>query len=99
MPAHCRPAGILESSGQLESAGHTHRRSGCFPTEQPMDLTFPDTTRRKPSLKTAEATASRHVADPSGEDFKQRLGLLRGVMFGYVGGGCPSAFELGRFSK
>lgn len=35
-----------------------------------MDLTFLDTTRRKLSLKTAEATASRHVADPSGEDFR-----------------------------
>lgn len=99
MPAHCRPAGILESSGQLESAGHTPRRTGCFPTEQPMDLTFPDATRRKLSLKTAEAMASRRVADLSGEDFKQRLGPLRGVIFGYVGGGCLSAFELGRFSK
>lgn len=35
-----------------------------------MDLTFPDATRRKLSLKTAEATASRHVADLSGEDFR-----------------------------
>lgn len=72
MPARCRPAGILESSEQLESAGYTHGRSGCFPTEQPTDLTFPDAARRKLSLKTAEAVASRRVADPSGEDFKLR---------------------------